>query len=85
MEWTGNFNKQFLPWFQVVSPVIYANSCGASSKIQHDKINMNHKFLEQKSRFCKMTEHVAIKKKAHGSATVLKTLQTNRQEKKDDF
>lgn len=33
-----------------------------SSKIQHDKIKMNHKYLEQKSRAVK-TKYVAIQKR----------------------
>lgn len=54
---TGNFNKQHtLQWFQVVSLVVYANSCGASNAIQHDKININHKSLEQKDWACSYKE-----------------------------
>lgn len=80
VEKRGNFNKQHsLPCLQVFSPVIYANSCGASSKIQHEKISMSHKSLEQKSK------HVAVKKKTHRSAMDLITLQTNRQETKIIF
>lgn len=59
----GYFNKQHtLLWFQVVSLVVYTNSCGASNTIQYDKINIYHKSLEQKDWACSHKEKEKKKK-----------------------